>query len=478
MVLEIYMISCLAYFALILFIGLRNRASTDSLEPHLGGRKMGFWVTALSAHASDMSAWLFLSLPMLVWVGGAKQVWIPIGLWIGMAVNWKVIARRLREKTAQANCNTLPAWFHEAFNDKKGLLKKLCAILSTLFLLNYLAAGLIAMGLIMENLFGFDYFWATLISALLMALYTIKGGFNAVAFVDLFQALFLLAAIMIVPAMALFEAGGWSNVVAAAQSSGISLNPFSFKSSHELIQAIISSVGWGLGYLGMPHVLSKFMGIQKPEELSKSMIVGLVWQALALAASVCIGFSALACVGKDLFDPELLFVSLVQNLFHPAFAGIIFCAIMAANLSTMDSQLLVAGSVVTEDLLPKSWSKSLQIKPILWWRIQLFFLAFLAWLISCSRSHSVQEAVIYSWSGLGATYGPLVIWSLYGPRLGARVACLSVISGSVTVMGWGVLSRLFIEPLGYEVPALLPGFACGILVLAIGSCFRNRQLDF
>lgn len=469
------MFSCLAYFGLILFIGLRNRQPTDHLEPHLGGRTMGFWMTALSAHASDMSAWLFLSLPMLIWAGGAKQVWIALGLWLGMAANWKIISRRLREKTAKAHCHTLPAWFEHAFNDKSSLLKKVCALLSTVFLLNYLAAGLIAMGLLMESLFGFDYFWATFASALLMALYTIKGGFNAVALVDLFQALFLLVAIMLVPGVALVKAGGWSSVVAASHHSQTSLNPFAFQSSKEVIQAIISALGWGLGYFGMPHVLSKFMGIRHPSELSKSMVVGLVWQLLALSASVLIGFCALAWIGQDLADPELLFVHLVEGLFHPLVAGVIFCAIMAANLSTMDSQLLVAGSVLAEDLLPKKWSRYWQFSQVSWWRVQLIALAFLAWIISCSRSPSVQEAVIYSWSGLGATYGPLIIWSLYGSRLSAKVACFAVLISSSTVMLWSLFAFEIRQAIGYDIPALLPGFLAGLLSLVISLFVKNVQ---
>lgn len=470
--LEIYTVSCLAYFGLILLIGLSQREKTDHLEPHLGGRTMGFWMTALSAHASDMSAWLFLSLPMLVWMGGAKQVWIAVGLWVGMAANWKIISKRLREKTAQAGCNTLPAWFHYAFDDQKGRLKKLCALLSTLFLLNYLAAGLIAMGLLMESLFGFDYFWATLLSAILMGLYTIKGGFNAVAVVDLFQALFLLAAIIMVPAVAFWKGGGWQSILAASHQS-VSLNPFVFSSKQEIVQALISAAGWGLGYFGMPHVLSKFMGIRDPQDLKKSMVVGLVWQFLALGASVLIGFSALAWMGTELADPELLFVHLVQMLFHPAVAGVVFCAIMAANLSTMDSQLLVAGSVLSEDLLPKKWSQWLGLSNVSWWRLQLLSLALLSWLISCSRSHSVQDAVIYSWSGLGATYGPLLIWSLYGSRLNYIPACLAVAAGSLTVVIWSLMSGSIALTLGYDVPALLPGFFAGIFVLIASSFIKK-----
>jgi sodium/proline symporter len=473
-IIQIYMLSCLAYFALILFVGLRNRQPTDHLEPHLGGRTMGFWMTALSAHASDMSAWLFLSLPMLIWMGGAQQIWIALGLWIGMAANWKIISRRLREKTAQAQCYTLPAWFEHAFDDKTSLLKKICALLSTLFLLNYLAAGLIAMGLLMESLFGFDYFWATFLAALLMALYTIKGGFNAVATVDLFQALFLLAVIMIVPSVAVIQAGGWDAILKASQASGVNLNPLAFQSSKEILQAAISALGWGLGYFGMPHVLSKFMGIRDPGELSKSMVVGLVWQFLALSASVLIGVCALAWVGQDLSDPELLFVHLVQMLFHPMVAGVIFCAIMAANLSTMDSQLLVAGSVLAEDLLPKKWSEYCRLNPVTWWRLQLLTLALLSWLISCSRSPSVQEAVIYSWSGLGATYGPLLLWSLYGRKAPAKAAAFAVLAGSCSVILWSLYAEAFSSTLGYDIPALLPGFFAGFFCLGIFSFFKPK----
>lgn len=473
-----YLSSSLLYLALVFTIGIWSRRKSKNFEPHLGGRSMNFWTTALSAHASDMSAWLFLSLPMLIWLHGGGQMWIAIGLWLGMAFNWLFVAKRLRDKTAAAGCVTLPAWLHHAFADKYGYVRLLCSVISSLFLLHYLAAGLIAMGLLMNQLFGLNYTFGTLLAMLVITAYTMKGGFNAVAWVDLFQALFLLAAIVAVPFVGWFKIDGLLSIEEGAFNKQILLSPFFITGDDQAMQAVVTALGWGLGYFGMPHILSKFMGIGSSSELKKSMIVGLTWQAVALAASIGVGLVGLGMVSLKPTNPELLFINMVEMLFHPAAAGLIFCAIMAANLSTMDSQLLVTASVVVEDLI-KPYFKLRTSHSIKAFRIATFSLALLAWCIASSRSPSVQDAVMYSWSGLGAAYGPLILWSLYVKRTHWICACLSLISSCGTVMIWPCMQGYINDAISKQLvwPALLPGFMVGIGVLAIAEVIlilKNR----
>jgi sodium/proline symporter len=460
-----YFFSSMIYLIIILSIGTWSRKKNKNFDPHLGGRSMNFWTTALSAHASDMSAWLFLSLPMLVWQKGAEPIWIALGLWIGMGLNWLIIAKRLRDKTAKANCFTLPAWLHRAYGDDKGVLRVLCACISTLFLLHYLAAGLIAMGLLMEQLFGLQYSLSILVAVVVITAYTMKGGFNAVAWVDLFQAIFLLLAITIVPLIGWKSTEGLASIQSAATAKSIPLWPWNMP-SNEKKQAIVTAIGWGLGYFGMPHILSKFMGIRSSNELKKSMVVGLIWQASALLASIAVGLVGLGMVGLDLNNPEMLFVNMVEILFHPLAAGFIFCAIMAANLSTMDSQLLVTASVIVEDVIGPT-VKLPKMYHVVAFRLATLSLAVVAWAIASTRNSTVQEAVFYSWSGLGAAYGPIILGSLYLRQAHWQSACLSLIGSCTCVVNWAYLEPSFNQIIHSQLtwPPLLPGFFIGGLIL-------------
>lgn len=475
-----YSMSSALYLSLLAAVGFWTKTGRMDKDPHLGGRSMGFWTTALSAHASDMSAWLFLSLPMLIWTQGASQIWVAIGLWIGMALNWLIVSKRLRIKTAAANCSTLPAWFHYAFSDKYGVLRSLCAGLSSLFLLHYIAAGLIAIGLLTEEIFGIDYSLGNAVAMALIAGYTMKGGFNAVAWVDLFQALFLLSAIMMVPVIAYQNIPDGTSILTLAKEQSIALAPWNFTSQHEAWQSLFNALGWGLGYFGMPHILSKFMGIREAKEIRKSMAVGLIWHFLALASSVAIGIVALGHMRLlSSVKSELIFIELVRSLTHPSVAGLIFCAMMAATLSTMDSQLLVTASVLEEDLLRKYLNKKSKATRLKFFRLAILGLSLVAWFISLTRSPSVQATVLYSWSGLGACYGPLVLWSLYAKPSHWLSGCLAVIASALGVSCWqGIEAYLTTTFLGetYSIPPLVPGFMLGLATLSFTELILRKLL--
>lgn len=466
-----YLLSLVIYLVIITVIGFwsHQRSQSHSIDPHLGGRSMNFWMTALSAHASDMSAWLFLSLPMLVWLHGAKYIWIAIGLWVGMGLNWLIVSKRLRIRTAAHGCSTLPAWLHHAFNDTHGWVRLLCSMMSTIFLMHYLAAGLIAMGLLTQQIFNLDYSVGTLIAVVVIAAYTMKGGFNAIAWVDLFQAIFLLVAIMLVPFMAWQYLPEGFSFITVVQDKNLSLNPWGLRDQTESWQAFFNALGWGLGYFGMPHILNKFMGIQSPKQLRKSMVVGMIWQFLALGASVAVGLVALGFDKLETNNAELLFLELVKGVAHPLVAGLIFCAIMAANLSTMDSQMLVTASVVEQDLLGRWLTGKSSTYKLLIFRLAIAAIALTAWLVASTRNPSVQAAVMYSWSGLGACYGPLVIWSLYAKPSHWLSACMAVITSALTVFIWENIQLTLVHlitPQTIEIPALVPGFMMGFLTLA------------
>jgi sodium/proline symporter len=427
----------IAYFTVLLSIGLichkKLRSSADFI---VGNRSLNFWLTALSAHASDMSNWLFMAYPAAIMMSGMSQAWIAIGLVVGMWLNWQFMAKKLRDATEKHDSYTLPTYFERRLNDP-GILRVLTASICIFFLTCYLSAGLIGMGLLFENVFGIDYYVGLSIALCVAVIYTFYGGYVTVAWTDLFQALFLLFCIVVTPFIALsLIPDGVNAIPKTAAEMGISLSLFKDQSWSEILSSIML-IGWGFGYWGQPHILTKFMGIKDSSHMYKAKYVGMTWQILCLTAATVIGLVGIAFFQGGLHNPELIFIALVQSVYHPLIAGFVLCAILAATISTMDSQILVCASVLSEDFYKKLISPSATDKQILTVsRIGVILISLVALTLAFEKSVTVLEAVEYAWTGLGASFGPLLLTSLYSNKINRWGGLAGILVGSIVTICW------------------------------------------
>lgn len=445
------------YFGLLLTMGLIfHKKQTTSSDFIMGNRSLSFWLVALSAHASDMSAWLFMAFPMSIFVLGLSRIWIALGLLAGMYLNWQLVAPRLRSMTEEYNCYTLSSFFEKRFKDNSGAIRIISALVMVIFLTHYLSAGLIAMGNLFESLFGLDYYLGLSIAMLVVVSYTFVGGFTTVAWTDLLQGIFLLLMIVLVPFIAFSKIDGWQQIEAVAQKQGISLSLMPESNFDAFFTIISLALGWGLGYFGMPHIITKFMGIRDVKEMHKSKWLGMSWQLITLAAAAFVGVVAIAYFPNGLEKPELVFIEMVKDLFHPFIGGFILCAIIAANLSTMDSQILVCGSMMSEDLYVPLHRKPPSDRKILWFsKLSVVFISVFALLLSFNRSTTVLDTVLYSWSGLGSAFGPLILMSLYSTSINRYGAITGIVVGTLVSMIWPTLNPIITK---YEVLPMIPAF--------------------
>ncbi len=463
------------YFALLGVIAIIShktmRTSTDFI---VGNRSLNFWVTALSAHASDMSAWLFMAFPAAIYIGGLPQIWTALGLFFGMLLNWLLVAKRLRLATEKYQANTLSSFFEKRFHDSSGTLRILTALMLVFFMTCYLCAGLIAMGYLIESVFGIDYYWGLAFASFVVMAYTFAGGFITVAWTDLFQAIFLIIMITLVPIVAFSKiAGGFGAIEQAAIQNEISLSPIADLSFSSLLTIIFLALGWGLGYFGQPHIVTKFMGIRKPEELRKSMYFGMTWQAIALTSAVCVGLVGLGYFPNGLGNPELVFVEMVKQIFHPFFGGIVLCAIIAANMSTMDSQVLVCSSILSEDLYGKIINSKASPRRLL--RVTrgcVIFITLLSLGVAFIRSTTVLEAVLYAWTGLGCAFGPVILFSLFMPMTNRTGAIAGILTGGVVAALWDFF---YPHEALIPIPAMVPGFLLSSCSIVLFSWLTQNQ---
>lgn len=462
------------YFGLLLTLGIIfHRKQTTSSDYIMGDRSLNYWLVALSAHASDMSAWLFMAFPMSIFILGLSQVWIALGLISGMYLNWKLVAPRLRTMTEEYGCYTLSSFFEKRFNDTSGVIRVLSALVMVIFITHYLSAGLIAMGNLLESLFDLDYFIGLSIAMLVVVTYTFIGGFTTVAWIDLFQGVFLFLVILIVPFIAYGKIEGWDQIAAVAQAKNIPLSLAPDGDSVTYFGISSLALGWGLGYFGMPHIITKFMGIRDVKEMNKSMRLGISWQIITLAAATFVGLIAIAYFPNGLDKPELVFIEMVKDLFHPFLGGLIMCAIIAANLSTMDSQILVCGSMMGEDLyLPFHRKPPSDYKVLLFSKVSVIIIALIALFLSFNRSATILDTVLYSWSGLGSAFGPLVLMSLYCNSVNRYGAIAGIVVGTVVSMVWPTLNPFISE---YKVLPLIPAFTLSGASVYLVSALTNRK---
>ena len=435
---------------------------------------MGSWVTALSAQASDMSGWLLMGLPGAIYLGGMPQVWIAIGLFAGTALNWKFISARLRIYTQKTNAITLPCFFEARFKDPTGLLRIISAIIILIFFAIYSSSGLKATGLLFESTFNIKYQTAIFIGGAVIIAYTFLGGFLAVCWTDLLQGSLMVFAIVIVPLLTYRNAGqieGIENAMALKNIS-TSLLPNPDKISVSIVM-IISSMAWGLGYFGQPHILVRFMSIKSVDKIKSSMTIAIIWVLLSLSGAVIIGF-----IGIALFDnltngeEEKVFIYMISRLFNPWFGGILLAAIFSAIMSTIDSQLLVASSALSEDFYSKSIRKEASEKETVWvGRACVIIISIIALILALDKNNTILSIVSYAWGGFGATFGPLIFFALYSRKTSWQSALAGMVTGTVVLVLWKQAG------LGERMYEIVPGFAANCLTIFIINSIIGQRND-
>ncbi|HOP64565.1 MAG TPA: sodium/proline symporter PutP, partial [Spirochaetota bacterium] len=467
------------YLLVMLFIGFYfSNKSNDLSDYVLGGRGLGKWVTSLSAQASDMSGWLLMGLPGLAYASGfGEAFWLGAGLALGTYLNWKFIAQKLRVYTQMANDSlTISDFFENRFGDETHLLRIISSIFVVIFFTLYVSSGFIAGGKLFNTVFGIQYEYAILIGGGVLVLYTFLGGFFAVSWSDMIQGIVMLFAAIAVPTYALFYMGG----ISAASERITSISPTLLSITKNISGdnlsaiAIISSAAWGLGYFGMPHILVRFMGIDSAENIKDARKIAMVWVIISLASAMFIGVIGRAyTAGTPLAggDSERIFMIMVQSLFVTFLAGIMLSAILAAIMSTADSQLLVAASTISEDFYKAIFKKDAGQKELVWsGRVAVIIIAIVAYSISLNPDSSVFKVVSFAWAGLGATFGPIVIMALFWRRTTAKGAMAGVLAGGITVLVWKNLSSLGGIFTLYEiVPAFILSMIAIIAVSLIDS---------
>lgn len=463
------------YFLILLCVGLacytKQKSSADFI---VGNRSLNFWVIALSAHASDMSSWLFMAFPAALYLRGVPQVWMGIGLLLGMWLTWQFVAKKLRTSTENYDSYTLPSFFEKRYQDSSGVIRTVTALMSVIFLTSYIAAGLMSMGLLLESIFGINYYLGLTIATAVVLAYTFIGGFATVAWTDLFQALFLLGVILIVP-IYIFLAipGGFNTLYQDAITKNVDLTLIDSFSLDSILTILFLVFGWGLGYFGQPHIVTKFMGIRNTEELTKSKYVGMAWMTISLTAAAFVGLLGISYFPETLEKPELIFVEMVKSLFNPFIAGIFLCALISATMSTMDSQILVAASVLSEDLYKQFTKKEMTEKKLLSvTRWALVFISLISLLISFNKSTSILETVYYAWTGLGCSFGPLMLMSLYYKNANKYGAIAGIITGGFLAGVWHLINPLLID---HTIPAMIPGFLLSGLSIYVVSLFTESK---
>lgn len=462
-------------FATAFFVKGANQNGEDYF---LGGRSMGPWVAAMSAQASDMSAWLLMGLPGSILAFGFGQIWIGIGLMLGTAANWILCAKRLRLfSKAASDSITIPQYLTNRFASKSKTLQIVCAVIFLAAFTIYVASAFVAGSSVFTMLFPeVSPGTAMLVFALIIIGYTFMGGFKAVCWTDFFQGILMLAALLAVPI-----------IVAATQNLDTSLlskvYQYTDAVSGEVVtcsfgtglfnarwQDVLSGLAWGLGYFGMPHIIVRFMSIEKPSMVKKSAIIAIVWVILSLGAACLMAYQARMIVGEELLTTgaqKTVFIVMARRFFLPAISGLLLAAIMAASVSTADSQLLVASSSFTADIYQPIFRKNAGDKEILWvGRAAVVIIAVIAYVIASSKgagAQAIMDLVGNAWGVFGAAFGPTIVLSLFWRRFNYAGACAGVIVGAVVDILW------FVFLSGTGVYEILPGFAAGFAAAVIAA---------
>jgi sodium/proline symporter len=462
-----------------------SKKSSNVSDYFLGGRGMGSWLTAFSAQASDMSSWLLMGLPGAVYLSGVGESWIAIGLACGTYLNWLLVAKRLRKYSVVANDSiTIPQYFQNRFRTKSPAIRVTCAVIIFVFFLVYTASSFNAAAKLLLTVFGINYSVGLTIGVIIILAYTITGGYFAVVWTDFFQGMLMFVALMAVPIIAYA-------VVKADFSAMMAATPDFFSITHNADgvyswQYIASNLAWGLGYFGMPHILVRFMSIKSSSMIKKSRIIAIIWVIITLFAAVMVGaigkcyIQAQGLTPLDETTAETVFMVLVQKLTPGFIAGILLCAIIAAIMSTSDSQLLVTASAVSNDIYKTLFNKNATDKQLLTLsRVAVLVVAVVAYVIAMNPTQTVMGLVSYAWAGLGAAFGPAILVSLYWNRMTAKGALAGMITGGATVAVWALClkDKLLVAADGTQVYELLPAFILSTVVIFVVSLIDKKPSD-
>ncbi len=495
------LITMLLYIAVVIGIGVyfMKRSNQNSEEYFLGGRSLGPWVAAFSAEASDMSGWLLMGLPgVAYWCGLADAFWTAIGLAIGTYLNWLIVAKRLRNYSVVANNSiTVPDFFSNRFREKKKILMTIASLFILVFFTVYAASCFVTCGKLFSTLFGLSYTSMMIIGALFVVVYTLLGGFLAESVSDFMQAIVMIISLVAVLGAGVAMAGGFGAVVdnvkdipgflsffgiaqpevvdGVQQVSAAGAPLFGSAGSYGFL-SIVSTMAWGLGYFGMPQVLLRFMAIRRAKELKKSRRIAVVWVLISLAAAVFIGI-----LGRSLYPTALASVSQSENVFillstklmPPLVAGLMMAGILAATISSSDSYLLIAASALSKNMFQGIVKKNASEKQVMWVaRITLVIIALIGVFIALDDESVIFTIVSFAWAGFGATFGPVLIFSLFWKRINLPGAVAGMVGGGGMVFLW----KLVIRPLGgaFNIYELLPAFLFSCLCIVVVSLLTAK----
>lgn len=465
------MISIIIYLIAMLVIGyFAYRRTADLSDYMLGGRDLGPAVTALSAGASDMSGWLLMGLPGAMFAAGVSSGWIVVGLTMGAYLNWLYVAPRLRTYTEVAqNAITIPVYFENRFKDQSRILRVVSALVIFIFFTFYTSSGMVSGGELFKSTFGMNYLWGVLISAGVVILYTLFGGFLAVSWTDFVQGTIMVIALILVPVVTLMETGGLGASLATIDRIDPALlNAFTGTS----VIGIFSLLAWGLGYFGQPHIIVRFMALKSVSEMKSARRIGMGWMIFSVVGAMLTGLFGIAYFnqqGTMLDNPETVFIRLADVLFHPLITGFLLAAILAAIMSTISSQLLVTASALAEDFYKAFFRRAASERElVLVGRLSLLLVALIALFLALNPNETILNLVGYAWAGFGAAFGPVVLISLYWKRMNKWGALAGMVSGAATVIIWEQIKAL------EEVYEIIPGFIVCTAAIFIVSLLTTK----
>ncbi len=467
------------YLGVMVVIGMKYYNKEDDMSEYiLGGRKLPPIAVAMSAQASDMSGWLLTGLPGLAYIlyaGTSEAIWTAVGLALGTYLNWLFVARRLRKYTQVAgNAITLPDFFENRFRDKKHILRMVSGIFTVIFFLVYTSSQMVAGGKLFTTVFDMDYTLGMIIVAIIVLAYTALGGFTAVCWTDTIQGIIMFFALLIVPIVACVHVGGPGAVAEnLAQLTDETLHFFPETTGGHIDSLLLASaLGWGLGYFGQPHILVRFMAIENSEMIKTSRRMAMVWVVLTLSAAVLVGLIGKAFM-PDLADGETVYMEMIDALFNPVLAGVMLIAILAATMSTASSQLLVTASSVSRDIYAILFKKEGEEKQLVWVsRVAVVAVSVIAIFLGLDPNSSIFSLVSCAWGGIGATFGPLILFSLFWKRMTLAGAIAGMIVGGVTDLLWYNLSGGV-----FDIYEIIPGFLFSSLAIIVFSLLTKPSKE-
>lgn len=467
------LIAILIYMVAMLVIGWYAFRRTSSLTDYmLGGRSLGPAVTALSAGAADMSGWLLMGLPGAIYVSGLGEAWIAIGLTIGAYLNWLFVAPRLRVYTqVSSNSITIPSYLDSRLKDNSKILRIATALIILVFFTFYVSSGMVAGGVFFESSFDMKYHTGLIIVSLVVIAYTLFGGFLAVSYTDFVQGLIMFLALITVPLFGFFLTGGFSGTADSIRA----VNPDALSLVKGVTAAgVISSLAWGLGYFGQPHIIVRFMAIKTVKETKQARRIGIGWMILSLGGALATALVGIAYFqqhpGTSLTDPEAVFIALGQIIFHPFIAGILLAAVLAAIMSTISSQLIVTSSALVEDLYKAIFKKGATDKHYVFLgRMAILLVSIVAMIFAWQKNDTILSLVSFAWAGFGAAFGPTILLTLYWRKITSIGALAGMVVGAATVIIW---KNMGLSGTLYEI---VPGFILNLIVTIIVSLLTYRK---